>query len=173
MLSPYGSEFAMEIIGVVASLVAAIFGVLSWRRSCFNERPQISSMQIVCEGDWVFFRIHVQPGSVFEQILNLKVPGYDLALTGPQFDGACAEQVIQRSPLLKEISVCYELEPGLGHRAVYFALKEVPRSPFHVELKTKSHGVIVFDVGENGVSDLVKQYESRRLNGSSRNQLNL
>lgn len=166
-------EIFLEIVGVLLSLVAAFFSALSWRRSNLNERPQISSMQVISKDDWVFFRVHVQPGSVFEQILNLKVPDYDLALTGPKFEGARADQVIQRSPLLKEISVCYELEPGMEHKAVYFALKEVPRRPFHVELKTKSHGVVVFDVGENGVNELVEKCESRDLIADPQNQLNL
>lgn len=152
-----GFDSVVGVLGMAFGGIAAFFGWLGWRRG----RPQISTLQTGAKGGKIYCRIHVQPGMSFDQVLMFSVPGFKVASAFPNRPEAAADDVLQQSPFLDVIPLGTELEPGMGHKNLYFILETKPKKPFRVCLRTSKSGNVFFDVGPSAVDDIAHKFETQ------------
>lgn len=159
-----GLNFGIALLGSFFGGIAAWYGKRAWDNTKANERPQISSLQYACNCDRIYFRVHVQPGNVFEKVIAIRIPGIKLAIAVPKHNAATAADVEQRSPFKDEVHIDVDLEPGMGHKSIYFILKAAPKQAFRIQLQSCNHGTVCFKVGQDVVDRIAEDFELQRQN---------
>nr|DAN83447.1 MAG TPA: hypothetical protein [Caudoviricetes sp.] len=146
-------DIVLGVSGVMAGVIAAWFARLTWSHGKSLERPQISSLSASFKEGRLFCRIHVQPGTVFDIVTALKVPGLKMAFATSKYPECYPDEAVQQSAYVEEVPLAVELEPGMGHKSLYFIFERVPDDAFDVVASTKSHGEVSFRVGQSIVDD--------------------
>lgn len=157
MDAPVIWDAVLGVSGVMVGGIAAWFARLTWVHSKNLERAQISSLTAAFKDGKLFCRIHLQPGTAFDLAWELKIPGHRIAFATPDHPDCYADEAIQQSAFVEKIPLAIELEPGMGHKSLYFIFETVPSDSFDVVVSTRSTGTVSFRVGQRVVNDWKKQ----------------